>query len=201
MANRILLKNIYIEKFYTPKEVEQTLPTISVSDNDNFWLNLEKDIVQISKNNFEKSNCACWNCSLFFDEKPYNIPIFLYRDIIKTDHNTTSEYIEITDFKNLPHHVLLDSVSRAEQITVKYYGNFCSIFCALRFLTETIEIPPQLKEHYKNMLYMLYGEEIKKDISYIPLAHSKTIMKSYNDKGISEQDYKNLNKSLYKLIF
>jgi hypothetical protein len=200
MANRILLKNIFIEKYYCVKEAENILPTISISENDNFWQSLEKEKIHIKPAILEKTNLACWYCGLFFDEKPSNIPIFLFKDTIKMQYDLSNNYVEPSDFKNLPHHALLDGFSRTENINVKYYGNFCTIFCALRFLTETIDIPHSCKEHYKNMIYMLYSEEIGREVRFIPLAHPKTLMNIYTERGISEQEYKNLNKNLLRLI-
>ncbi len=201
MANRILLKNIFIEKFYASKEVDTILPTISLTENEQFWDGLEKEAkIKIPKPIIEKTNCACWTCSLLFDEKPTNIPIFLFKDIVKTAIETPTNYVENTSYENMPYHVLLDSVSRVEKLNVKYYGNFCTIFCARRYLEETVEIPQACKEHYRNMLYMLYSQEIGRDVSYIPLSYPKTLMNVYIEKGISEQEYKTLNNTLYKCI-
>jgi hypothetical protein len=83
----------------------------------------------------------------------------------------------------------------------RYYGNFCTIFCTIRYLQETEEFTKNCKENYKNILYLLFSKQCKKKVFYIPPSLPKTLMKIYSgNMGLTEAEYKNANKALEKQI-
>lgn len=165
---------------------------------------------------------ACWCCGLFFDEKSWGIPIFTSKDtqIMKSPFTTSfnvgrniihlpaaqisTNYLHPTNelkYNYKPHNDLLDGIHREEVEMVRYYGNFCTIFCAIRYLQETEEFTKNCKENYKNILYLLFSKQCKKKVFYIPPSLPKTLMKIYSgNMGLSEAEYKNANKALEKQI-
>ena len=188
--DKILLRGIFIENINNYKEEEDNnyINTI-VEDNKNFWDELEKTY-EIQENKKETTDLACWSCSLFFEDKAWGIPIFTNNDII----NERSEEYHI-------HNNTLDSTSRLEKKITFYYGNFCSICCAMRYLLESIELPSNYKQIYKNLLYYTYEKVVGHRITYIPPAHPKTKMKIYCGKdGWSEEEYREKNRILEKYM-
>jgi len=81
------------------------------------------------------------------------------------------------------------------------HGNFCSVFCAIRYLKETTDFPEACKENYRNMLYLYYERQTGIRVNYIPPSLPKTLMQIYaGEKGLSETDYKAANRALEKQI-
>lgn len=185
---KILLKGIFIEHLLIKNTVEDIqLPEIILETDTAFWEELEMNEKQPLNISHEQSEMACWSCSLFFDEKPWGIPIFSSNEII------------IAENKYEFHNNLLDSTSRTEKNNMKFMGNFCSVCCAVRFLEESSEIPEHCKQNYKNLLYHLYEQYIGKKVAFIPLAYPKYKMRIYCGKdGWSEQEFKEKNRQLEK---
>lgn len=179
---------------------------------------LKKNIEFVESN----EQFACWYCGLFFDEKSWGIPIFTSKDtqILKSPY-VSSFYVgrsiiqiptaelktnylhETNEIKchYKPHNDLLDGIHREEIETIKYYGNFCTIFCTIRYLQETEEFTKKCKENYKNILYFIFSKQRNKKIYHIPPALPKTMMKIYSgNMGLTEAEYKIANKALEKQI-
>lgn len=183
MNGRILLKNIYISSFITieKKVINTTICTIIQSEN-YFWNEIEKIAIQ-SENTHE---LACWNCCLLYTSKSWSLPIFSFKDI-------NVKY----DLQYKLHHNLLDGINKTEFTNVKTLGNFCSIFCAVRYLDETSDVPKNLKTGYKNLLYFAYMQHTNKYVNYIPHAYPKEKMKIFcGPGGWTEYEYKEKNKLL-----
>ena len=216
MSGRILLKNIFLDITVSLPSLTAELPEMILGEaTEDFWQQLE--FTETTTN-----NCACWCCGLFFYEKSWGIPIFTTHDtqIIKSPFTTsvnigrniihlpaseiTSNYLHPTNEIKCQYKIhadLLDGIHREESELIKYYGNFCTIFCAIKYLQETEEFTQKCKENYGKFLYLIYSKYCKKKIYYIPPALPKTLMKIYcGDKGMTEIEFKSANKALEKQI-
>lgn len=193
--DKILLKGIFINHLSTRDVIEDIkVPETIIETDQFFWEELEKtSSLSLERGNeeiTEKTELACWSCGLFFEESPWGIPVFSSSDI----EPTTAAHYEL-------HHNLLDSTSRAEKKGTKDMGNFCGVCCAIRFITESPEIPRNLKKIYTNLLYHKYEQMVGRKISYIPPAHPRYKMRIYcGQDGWSEQEYKEKNKQLEKYL-
>ncbi len=205
----ILLKDIFIDVITKKKEI--ILPEINVSTQTDIWQELEKDAKQQlddKKTLWVFANeAACWCCGLFFANSPYNIPIFISKDIVSvtaTDNFTFSQSLDpLMHFhknKKENYSYLPDATTREEKRTVNYYGIFCSVFCSVRFLEETIDIPPNKKTHYKNLIYYLYSKEVNKTVVHIPPAYPKHLMHIYSTGGWTEKVFREKNRELHSKI-
>ena len=183
MSGRVLLKGIYMSMYDTEKKTTSILTIETSFDQSvNFWDDIEK-IAIFSQN---QNEYACWNCGLLYLTKSWGIPIFTFTDI-KNEYQ--KEY--------RLHHNLPGSLTRSEFSNLKTYGHFCSIVCAVRFLEESLDIPRNIKDKYRNLLYFAYSQYCGHKVCHIPPAYSKTRMRIYcGPEGWSEQEYREKNKAL-----
>lgn len=173
---RILLSGVYLTQ--KKKEVN----TI----NELIFLEEEEEEIQKEIKLQEVVDIACWNCGLFFSGISWGIPLFMSKELVPAGNK-----YEL--YNNLP-----DGINMNETNIIKYHGNFCMAVCSMRYLLETIDIPEHNKPIYKKLLLYVYGKKIGRNISFIPPAHPKTIMKLYTENGISEEEYKEKNRILEK---
>lgn len=183
MSGRVLLKGIYMSMFEHEKKINDisTIETVIEQDNE-FWDIIEK--IAITTQNTEEY--ACWNCCLLYTTKTWGIPIFTFTDV-KIQYQVEYKL----------HHNLLSSINKSEFNNIKTLGHFCSIVCAVRYLDETIDIPRNNKEGYKNLLYFAYSQYCGQRVLYIPPSHPRNKMRIYcGPGGWSEQEYREHNKAL-----
>lgn len=209
MERPILLRGIFLSKqVINPNDL---LPEIIIESNRQTGDLPEVEVL---------SQFPCWTCSLYFVESCKRIPLHFFNEIKvkKTPFNETvnlgkkivcvssnfQKYVSSVshncapyeDYTNLP-----DSIGRVEVKSVSYYGNFCTIFCLMRYLEESYEIAAERKVILrKNMLY--HESQLRgRKITHIPLAYPKTRMKMYSGEGWTEDQFKAENKALESQIY
>jgi len=183
MSGRVLLKGVYMSMYNAEKKSQDIITIDTVIEQDsNFWDEIEK-IAIVTENTNEY---ACWNCGLLYISKTWGIPIFTFTDV-ETKYQTEYKL----------HHNLLSSINKTEFTNIKTLGHFCTIMCAVRYLEETIDIPRNNKDSYKNLLYFAYSQHRGQQVHYIPPAFPKSRMRIYcGPEGWSEQEYREHNKNL-----
>ncbi|MEM3062320.1 MAG: hypothetical protein QW303_02055 [Nitrososphaerota archaeon] len=114
----------------------------------------------------KSTNLLCWSCSNKFDGMPWFIPIGLMKQKITKNDKVV------------------------EVIARQVYGNFCTPFCACRYINR-IEDSRIRKWECKNMLIKLYNEITGNNVPDIPEAEDKTIMMQYcGPHGITVQEFR-----------
>lgn len=111
------------------------------------------------------TNLLCWMCNNSVPGMPWFIPIGLVK---RPDENV-------------------------EVIARRTHGNFCSPWCASRYINR-VDDPKVRKWECKRMLLDLYKEITKNDLPDIPEAEDKTIMMQYcGPCGITVQEFRDQN--------
>jgi hypothetical protein len=141
--------------------------------------------------NWPKStNLACWYCSLCFKGKPWFIPVAWTRGVI--DREKVTYDINL----NFP-----QSDQCIETTIIRTDGNFCSPFCAKRYIEEYKKYTPNIRKKNINMLHYQCEQFLGYNPNYIPSAPDKTKMKKYcGESGITESEYQKLIKRNYKFM-
>lgn len=182
MSSKILLRGVFVNHLIKSKD-DTTIRQV-ISNNEAAFTEIEKDFDDVESCTVPHK--ICWYCGLY-DNECVAITISRIVDVRNEMDN---------DYKL--HHNLPDACTKIGAVKERTIGNFCTVFCAARFLQETADISEQCKSRYKSFLYYTLQKKLGKPIYHIPLAYPRYYMKAYSGEGgWSEDEYKRRNKLLF----
>jgi len=186
MSFSFLLRDVFVIKSFNNFQKEEIIYDEIIYKNSDEIINN----IRIENNKDDDIEAACWSCGLYFTTDIWQVPITAIDDI---------EYSDQSNYEI--HHNFPDSSTKKLIHRIKGQGNFCSEYCVVRYISESLEILPQNKNNCLNLLYLVYQQKTGRKVNYIPPSYPKNLMKLYRGpKGISEDEYKKKNDDLAILI-
>jgi len=142
----------------------------------------------------KNTNLLCWTCGNGVAKSPWFIPLALDRRLILAD---ATKYDDITAISDAA--VLASNKKFREVSVMTVYGNYCTIYCAQRYIIKVDDDKIINKQECERLLKRLYEIRNGHAIDEIPISEDKTKMMQYcGPHGMSAEEFRICNENKYK---